>query len=308
MPLITVLFMASVMLPLFLPPGMNFDKLLRALIGVALFSSAYMAEVVRGGLQAIPRGQYEAADALGLAYWQIDGADHPAAGAEDRDPRHRQQLHRPVQGHDPGLDHRDVRPARHRAGGLPAIRTGRRRRPARPAISRPRYLLGVLLRHVALFACSWSGGSPPAIGADQSHKESTMAEHRSRRQDARSPTRRRHRDHRHAQVVWRLPRAARHQPHGHARRTDRHLRAVGVRQVDADPLHQPPRGAPEGPHHRRRHRAHQRSQEDRRGAPRSRHGVPALQPVPASHRAGELHAGADLGAQDAEVRRPSERR
>ena len=67
MPLITVLFMASVMLPLFLPPGVNFDKLLRALVGVALFSSAYMAEVVRGGLQAIPKGQYEAAKALASA-------------------------------------------------------------------------------------------------------------------------------------------------------------------------------------------------------------------------------------------------
>lgn len=65
-PLITVLFMASVMLPLVLPAGVTFDKLLRALIGVALFSAAYMAEVVRGGLQAIPRGQFEAADALGL--------------------------------------------------------------------------------------------------------------------------------------------------------------------------------------------------------------------------------------------------
>ena len=69
-PLITVLFMASVMLPLFLPDGVNFDKLLRCLIGVALFSSAYMAEVVRGGLQAIPKGQYEAAAALGLGYWK----------------------------------------------------------------------------------------------------------------------------------------------------------------------------------------------------------------------------------------------
>jgi general L-amino acid transport system permease protein len=65
-PLITILFMSSVMLPLFLPEGVNFDKFLRALIGVALFASAYMAEVVRGGLQAIPKGQYEAADALGL--------------------------------------------------------------------------------------------------------------------------------------------------------------------------------------------------------------------------------------------------
>jgi general L-amino acid transport system permease protein len=69
-PLVTVLFMASFMLPLFVPPGMTFDKLLRALIGVALFSSAYMAETVRGGLQAIPRGQYEGADSLGLGYWQ----------------------------------------------------------------------------------------------------------------------------------------------------------------------------------------------------------------------------------------------
>nr|WP_319484966.1 amino acid ABC transporter permease [uncultured Cohaesibacter sp.] len=69
-PLITVLFMSSVVLPLFLPEGVNFDKLLRALIGVALFSAAYMAEVVRGGLQAIPKGQYEGADALGLTFWQ----------------------------------------------------------------------------------------------------------------------------------------------------------------------------------------------------------------------------------------------
>ena len=69
-PLVTVLFMASFMLPLFVPPGVTFDKLLRALIGVALFSSAYMAETVRGGLQAIPKGQYEGADSLGLGYWQ----------------------------------------------------------------------------------------------------------------------------------------------------------------------------------------------------------------------------------------------
>lgn len=69
-PLITVLFMASVMFPLFLPEGVTFNLLVRALVGVALFSSAYMAEVVRGGLQAIPKGQYEAADALGLGFWQ----------------------------------------------------------------------------------------------------------------------------------------------------------------------------------------------------------------------------------------------
>ena len=70
-PLITVLFMSSVLLPIFLPDGVTFDKLLRALIGVGLFSAAYMAEVVRGGLQAIPKGQYEGAMALGLGYWQM---------------------------------------------------------------------------------------------------------------------------------------------------------------------------------------------------------------------------------------------
>ncbi len=72
-PLITVLFMSSVMFPLFMPEGLTFDKLLRALIGVMLFSAAYMAEVVRGGLQAIPKGQVEAAQALGLSFWKLMG-------------------------------------------------------------------------------------------------------------------------------------------------------------------------------------------------------------------------------------------
>lgn len=72
-PLISVLFMASVMFPLFLPEGMTIDKLLRALAGITLFTAAYLAEAVRGGLQSIPRGQFEAADALSLSYWQKTG-------------------------------------------------------------------------------------------------------------------------------------------------------------------------------------------------------------------------------------------
>ena len=68
-PLITLLFVASTMLNYFLPKGTTFDLLLRVLIMVTLFASAYMAEVVRGGLQAIPKGQIEAADAMGLKYW-----------------------------------------------------------------------------------------------------------------------------------------------------------------------------------------------------------------------------------------------
>ncbi len=69
-PLISILFMASVMFPLFLPEGMTVDKLLRAQVAIILFAAAYMAEVVRGGLQAIPKGQEEAAASLGLGYWQ----------------------------------------------------------------------------------------------------------------------------------------------------------------------------------------------------------------------------------------------
>jgi general L-amino acid transport system permease protein len=69
-PLISVLFMASLMVPLFLPSGVSVDKLLRAQVALILFAAAYLAEVIRGGLQALPGGQDEAAQALGLTYWQ----------------------------------------------------------------------------------------------------------------------------------------------------------------------------------------------------------------------------------------------
>ena len=71
-PLITLLFFGMVMLPLFLPEGLNLDGLVRVLVAVTLFQAAYMAEVIRGGLQAIPRGQYEAAQSVGLSYWQMN--------------------------------------------------------------------------------------------------------------------------------------------------------------------------------------------------------------------------------------------
>ena len=69
-PLISVLFMASFMFPLFMPQGFSIDVLIRVLVGITLFAAAYMAEVIRGGLQAIPKGQLEAAATLGLSYWQ----------------------------------------------------------------------------------------------------------------------------------------------------------------------------------------------------------------------------------------------
>ena len=71
-PLITLLFFGMVMLPLFLPEGITLDGLVRCLIAVTLFQGAYMAEVIRGGLQAIPQGQYEAAQSVGLSYWQMN--------------------------------------------------------------------------------------------------------------------------------------------------------------------------------------------------------------------------------------------
>ena len=71
-PLITVLFMASVMLPMFLPEDTYMDKLVRVIIAITLFESAYMAEVVRGGLQALPKGQYDAGKSLGMGYWRMN--------------------------------------------------------------------------------------------------------------------------------------------------------------------------------------------------------------------------------------------
>lgn len=70
-PLITVLFMAAFLFPLFMPEGVNIDNLLRAQVGLIMFASAYLAEVIRGGLQAVPRGQFEAAQSMGLTYWQM---------------------------------------------------------------------------------------------------------------------------------------------------------------------------------------------------------------------------------------------
>ena len=71
-PLITVLFMSAVIFPMFLPDGTFIDKLIRVLIAITLFEAAYMAEVVRGGLQALPKGQYEAAKSLGMGYWRMN--------------------------------------------------------------------------------------------------------------------------------------------------------------------------------------------------------------------------------------------
>lgn len=96
------------MLPLFMAEGTSIDKLIRALVGVILFQSAYVAEVVRGGLQALPKGQYEAAESLALSYWKT-GAGYSATGVEAGDSRAGKYHHRTLQRYQPGDHHRVVR-------------------------------------------------------------------------------------------------------------------------------------------------------------------------------------------------------
>jgi len=84
----------------------NIDKLLRAQIAFVLFAGAYLAEVIRGGLQAVPRGQHEAAEALGLSYWKKERPDHSAAGDPPCDSAAGEYVHRVLQGYQPGPDHR----------------------------------------------------------------------------------------------------------------------------------------------------------------------------------------------------------
>ena len=105
-PLISILFMASVMLPLFMPSGVTVDKLLRAQIAIIIFAAAYIAEAVRGGLQAIPRGQHEAASRDGTALLAGDAPHRAAAGTEDRHPAAGEHLDRLLPGYDARHDHR----------------------------------------------------------------------------------------------------------------------------------------------------------------------------------------------------------
>ena len=167
-PLITVLFFATYMLPLFVPANFTIDGLVRALIGIAVFAGAYNAETIRGGLLAIPRGQAEAASALGLSYWKTTGADRDAAGAPPCHSGPRQQLHLAVQGHLAGLDRGAVRPARElarvvRRSGLVdadhAVYGLRVRR---------NDLLLVLLWHVALFVVRRTSAERPSAQLSKS--------------------------------------------------------------------------------------------------------------------------------------------
>ena len=176
-PLITVLFMATKMLPLFMPNGLKIDDFLCVLIGVALFASAYMAEVIRGGLQAMPKGQYEGAIRSASATGQKMRLDHPAAGAEAGHSRHRQHLHRPLQGHEPGLHRRHVRPARRDPPQLLRCQLDHAAdADDRAGLCRLR-VLAVLLRHVALLDLH---GTPARHRSPQVRKRGTVDGHRKR--------------------------------------------------------------------------------------------------------------------------------
>ena len=110
-PLLTVLFMSAVLVPLFLPQGVSVDRLLRAMAALVLFNAAYMAEVVRGGLQGVDPGQEEAAHSLGLRWWHVQAFIVLPQALRIVVPGIINTVRRSVQGHHAGDDHRPVRPA-----------------------------------------------------------------------------------------------------------------------------------------------------------------------------------------------------
>ncbi len=156
-PLVTVLFMAGVMLPLFVPEQLSPDKLVRALVGIAIFASAYMAEVVRAGLQAIPKRPIRGCHGGGPALLANDAADYSAASAESDDTEHRQHVYRAFQGYDARFHRRNIRSSAHDRSGAYRSKMGDAGHQHDRLCGR-RYLLpGFLLRNVTL--CARDGGS-----------------------------------------------------------------------------------------------------------------------------------------------------
>ena len=294
-PLITVLFMSSVMLPLFLPEGVTFDKLLRALIGVALFSAAYMAEIVRGGLQAIGKGQYEGADAVGLTYWQKMQLVVLPQALKHGHPRHRRQLHRALQGHHAGAHHRALRFPRPIQSSFTDPTWLEPRAGDDRLLLRRIGLLGLLLRDVPLLDLHRTPArhGPPKLGVTaMSENAVSYRARRDAQPDSGAPA---------VELVdvnkWYGEFHVLRNINLHVARGERIVicgpsgsgKSTMIRCINRLEEHQKGKIVVDGD------RAHQRPEEDRRDPPRGRHGVPALQPLPASDHHGELHAGADLG-------------
>ena len=236
-PLITVLFFATYMLPLFLPGNWKIDALTRVLIGVVLFSAAYMAEVVRGGLQAIPRSQFEAAMALGLGYWRMTGLVIVP-----------QALKLVI----PGIVNSFISLFKDTTLVL-IVAIFDLLGQLRAAFADPNWATPTTLFTGFAFAgmiyfvfCFAMSRYALVRGAAVEHRGSALGDQMDNdaHQKARHPhhpQRDRGRDRRREQVVRQLPRAARRRPHGHARRAHRDLRALRQRQIHAAALHQPDR-------------------------------------------------------------------
>ncbi len=153
-PMLAVLFMADTMLPLFLPEGVEPDRLVRPLVGVALFASAYMAEVVRGGLQALPKGQGEAGRSARPAFLVDPAACRPATGPAADVAGDRQHVHRPLQGYDTRRHGRHFRFSANRGFGAARSQLVRSDDHYHRLYIRGARLFHLLLRHVALCAKS----------------------------------------------------------------------------------------------------------------------------------------------------------
>ena len=289
-PLITVLFFATYMLPLFLPGNFTVDGLVRALIGIALFTGAYQAENVRGGLAAIPRGQGEAAAALGLSWWKTTSLIVLP-----------QALRHVI----PNLVNSFISLFKDTSlvsiVALFDLLGSLRASFADPKWSTPSTAFTGFAFAGIIYFCS---ALECRATRSSSSAASTLTAATDRARHVRKP-------------IVKISGLNKWYGDFHVLRdidlevkqgrAHRDLRPFGLGQVDPDPLHQRARGIPGGRDRRRRHRARAEPQACRRGAPRGRHGVPELQSVPASDRAGQLHAGADLGAQHPQEGRRSDR-
>jgi general L-amino acid transport system permease protein len=241
-PLVTVLFMASVMLPLFITEQWSPDKLVRALVGIALFASAYMAEVVRAGLQAIPKGQCEGSMVVGLRYWQMIRLVFLPQALKVTIPN--------IVNTYSGL-FKDTTLV-FIVGIFDLLRTIEVSRIdpkwATPVTSTTGYAVAAIFYLVFCYGMS-RYARPRRRPADE--RRSTLndsSEHHGSLLAGKAQHRRCGRACRSEQVVRRFSRPARHQPQGDGRRTHRHLRAIWIGQVDDDPLHQPSGRAPDRPH------------------------------------------------------------
>ena len=216
------------MLPLFVPEKFAPDKLVRALIGVALFASAYMAEVVRAGLAAVPSRPISGGPGAWARLLADDGSCRSAAGVACHLAEYCQYLYRPVQGYDAGFCRWHFRFSRAPSKRRGAIRNGRRRiSRSRATFSPPYSILFAAMPCRVMRAASKRGWLPVALRI----LEKTLHEHWPR---TKWPSRSRP-----SQMVRGLPCAARYRSYRAARRADRDLRAFRQRQIDAAPLHQP---------------------------------------------------------------------